>query len=150
MFSSVNDACTCWTCETNWFFYQFEILNHNTKYFIHEDVLENIVCELMTILSKGRWVKEQWIKAIIMNNRYLHINPTLTLTRPLVVSAGAHDFDHFTFSRCKHKYICVYQPPLTIIRNRLHTKQNKYKQKNKQKYHWNNSPWKYLSDAIFI
>ena len=29
----------------------------NTKIFIHENVLENVVCEMATILSRGRLVK---------------------------------------------------------------------------------------------
>ena len=31
-------------------------LNQNTKFFIHENAFENIVCEMVAILSRGRWV----------------------------------------------------------------------------------------------
>ena len=31
--------------------------NWNRKLFIHENVLENVVCEMAAILSSGRWVK---------------------------------------------------------------------------------------------
>ena len=37
-----------------WNFYQ------STKLFIHENGSENIVCEMVAILSRGRWVKESW------------------------------------------------------------------------------------------
>ena len=30
---------------------------YNTIYFIHKNVFENFVCEMLTILSKGRWIK---------------------------------------------------------------------------------------------
>ena len=30
--------------------------NQNTKFFIHENAFENIVCEMVSILSRGRWV----------------------------------------------------------------------------------------------
>ena len=30
--------------------------NQNTKFFIHENAFENIVCEMVAILSRGRWV----------------------------------------------------------------------------------------------
>ena len=32
-------------------------LNQNTKYFIQENALENVVCEMAVILFRGRWVK---------------------------------------------------------------------------------------------
>ena len=32
-------------------------LNQNTKFFIHDNAYENAVCEMATILSRGRWVK---------------------------------------------------------------------------------------------
>ena len=32
-------------------------LNKNTQFFIHENSLENVVCEMAAILSRGRWVK---------------------------------------------------------------------------------------------
>ena len=31
-------------------------LNRNTHFFIHENVFENVVCEMAAILSKGGWV----------------------------------------------------------------------------------------------
>ena len=31
-------------------------LNQNTFFFIHESAFENIVCEMVAILSRGRWV----------------------------------------------------------------------------------------------
>ena len=33
--------------------------NQNTKLFIHEKASENIICETVAILSRGRWVKGQ-------------------------------------------------------------------------------------------
>ena len=33
-----------------------EILNQNTKLFIHENALENVFCEMAAILSRGEWV----------------------------------------------------------------------------------------------
>ena len=30
--------------------------NRNTKLFIHENAFENVLCEMATILSRGRWV----------------------------------------------------------------------------------------------
>ena len=30
--------------------------NQNTKFFIHENAFENIVCKMVAILSRGRWV----------------------------------------------------------------------------------------------
>ena len=30
--------------------------NHNTKLFIQENVFENVICEMVAILSRGRWV----------------------------------------------------------------------------------------------
>ena len=31
-------------------------INQNTKIIIHENVSENVVCAMATILSRGRWV----------------------------------------------------------------------------------------------
>ena len=33
------------------------MFNQNTKFFIHENASENIVCEMVAILSRERWVK---------------------------------------------------------------------------------------------
>ena len=33
----------------------------NTKLFIHENAFENVICEMVAILSRGRWVKK-WLK----------------------------------------------------------------------------------------
>ena len=38
--------------------------NQNTKIFIHENAAENIVCEMVAILSRERWVKNMWYSGI--------------------------------------------------------------------------------------
>ena len=39
--------------------------NQNTKYFIHKNAPENIVCEMGAILSTERWVKAKSYKLFI-------------------------------------------------------------------------------------
>ena len=53
-------------------------LNQNTKLFIHENALENVVCEMAAILSRGRWVNtiRAWVQVVAW--RLTHI----CLTRP--------------------------------------------------------------------
>ena len=51
----LNQCCLIvdWTLRNKlqWNFYQ------NTKFFIHENALVNVLCEMAVILSRGRWVK---------------------------------------------------------------------------------------------
>ena len=40
---------------------------HNTKFFIHENAFENVVCEMVVILSRGGKLKGYWIPYLIVN-----------------------------------------------------------------------------------
>ena len=58
-YSSPNYYLNHWWVVVNWTLrnkLQWNF-NHNTDLFIHENASENIVCEMTTILSRGRWVK---------------------------------------------------------------------------------------------
>ena len=46
--------------------------NRNTKFFIHENAFENVVYEMVAILSRGRWVKMsfEWIYYIATATGY--------------------------------------------------------------------------------
>ena len=35
-----------------------EILTQNLNVFIHENVFENVVCEMAAILCRGRWINK--------------------------------------------------------------------------------------------
>ena len=39
--------------------------NQNTKVFIHENAFEKIVCDMVAILPRGRWVKGQWVYTML-------------------------------------------------------------------------------------
>ena len=66
----------------------------NTKRFIHENVYENIVCELAAILSIGRWVYVN-THALIPNHLQLHFTCTIS-----VASVSKHIFVQDLLHKC--------------------------------------------------
>ena len=54
--------------------------NQNTKFFIHENASENIVCEMATILSRGAWVNATWCVVFVFALYYVVIRYQWDLT----------------------------------------------------------------------
>ena len=42
--------------------------NHNTKFFIHKNASENIIYQMATILSRGKWVQYNFLMIKIIQN----------------------------------------------------------------------------------
>ena len=72
-----------WTIgnKLQWNFYQ------NTKLFLHENVFQNIVCEMAAILSRGGWVKglsQQCCEMISNENEHYHAYISSVSSRQLL------------------------------------------------------------------
>ena len=69
----------------------------NTKFVIHENASENIVCKILIILSRGRWVKKTY-HAVMSNTAhsqlYISKNGRLNMISKYFYYLGLHIFNN--------------------------------------------------------